>query len=148
MQDLVKNTKVTRVLNATAAGSSDITTCAVIDMANFEAVTFMVAFGTITSGAVTSIKVQQGTDGTVSDAADLEGTSVTIADTDDNKIAMVEVYRPRERYVKLIIKRATQNAVVDGAWAIQTGPRVKPTTHDSTTTVAPEFWASPAEGTA
>ncbi len=148
MNDLVKNTKFTRVLNATAAGSSDITTCAVIDMAGFEAVTFFVAFGTITASAVTSIKVQQGTDGTVSDAADLEGSSVTIADTDDNKIAAIEIYRPRERYVKLIIKRATANAVVDGAWAIQTGPRVKPTTHDSTTVVTPEFWASPAEGTA
>ena len=147
MANLSKNSKVTRVLNAVAAGTSD-QTGSVIDMANFDSVTFYVAFGTITTGAATSIKVQQGQQSDGSDMADLAGTSVTIADTDDNKIAFVEVNRPLERYVRVYVDRGTQNAVIDAAWAVQTAPRVKPVTHDSTTVVTPEFWLSPSEGTA
>lgn len=147
MFQLTKDTKLTRVLNGVAAGTSE-QLGTVIDMQDFEAVTFAVAFGTITSGAATSIKVQQGALSNGSDMTDLTGTSVTVADTDDNKVAMVEVHRPQKRYVRVAVERATQNAVIDGAFAFQYGARVKPTTQDSTTVITPEFWLSPAEGTA
>lgn len=147
MHSLQKAVKVTRVMNAVAAGTSDQNS-SVIDMQGFDGVVFMAAFGTITSGAVTSIKVQQGADSGLSDAADLEGTSVTVADDDDNQVAIVEVYRPRERYVRLVVDRGTQNAVIDGVLAIQYNGRIKPTTHDSSTVIAAESHNSPAEGTA
>lgn len=148
--NLSKQVKITRHSNAVAAGTTDITPSAGIDMSGFEGCLFMVDLGTITASAVTSIKVQQSSDDGSSDAySDLEGTSVTIADTDDNKIAYVDVYRPQKRYLKLIVDRGTQNAVVDGITAIQYGPRVLPTTHDSTTVLSgSEVHASPAEGTA
>lgn len=148
MQNLMRNVKVTRVLNAVAAGSTDITTATVIDMAGYEGVAFVYGFGTITAGAVTSVKVQQGTDATVTDAADLEGSSQSVADDADNKVFISDIFLPRERYVKPIIKRATQNAVVDFVLAIQYGPRTAPVTHDSTTVGGAEYFASPAEGTA
>lgn len=145
--NLLKCGKLTRVMNAVAAGTSDQNS-SVIDMQNFDSVTFIAAFGTITAGAVTSIKVQQGADSGLSDAADLEGTAISVADDDDNQIVAVEVVRPRERYVRLVIDRGTQNAVIDGVIAIQTGPRVLPVTHDATTVVGSETHNSPAEGTA
>ena len=145
--NLSKNTKLTRVSNAVAAGTTDVES-AVIDMQNFEGVQFVVAFGTITAGAVTSIKVQQGAQSDLSDAADLAGTGVAVADDDDNKIFYLDVYRPRERYVRLVVDRGTQNAVVDGIFAQQYSPRKKPTTHDTTTVGGGETHASPAEGTA
>lgn len=144
---LAKNTKLIRVENAAAAGTSDLTSDA-IDTAGFEGCALFFAFGTITSGAVTSCKVQQSTASDLSGAADLEGSAVTVADTDDNKIVMIDIKHPRERYLCGIIDRGTQNAVVDGIWALLYNPRVAPTTHDSTTVVTPELHISPAEGTA
>ena len=79
-------------------------------------------------------------------AADLEGTAQTIADDDDDETFYIDLYRPRERYVRVVVDRATQNAVVASAEYIQYGPRKKPITHG--TGVSGETHASPAEGTA
>jgi hypothetical protein len=145
--NLMKNTKLTRVSNAVAAGTTDINSSE-IDMQNFEGVVFIVAFGTITASAVTSIKAQQDTATGMASAADLEGTGVTVADDDDNQLFWLDIFRPQERFVRCVVDRATQNAVVDGIWAVQYGPKKKPTTHDSTTVGGGEVHASPAEGTA
>jgi hypothetical protein len=147
--NLGSNCKITRHNNAEAAATTDITPSSGIDMANFEGCLFMVPFGAITASAVTSIEVHTSSDDGVGDAyTALAGSSVTVADDDDNQIAWVDVYKPRERYLKLIVDRGTQNAVVDGIIAIQYEPRNKPTTHDSTTVLGGEVHVSPAEGTA
>jgi len=144
--NLSKNCKITRHSNAVAAGTTDITPSSGIDMQGFEGCLFIVEMGTITSSAVTSIKVQQSADD--SSYADLEGTSVTIADDDDNQIFYIDVIKPSDRYLKLIVDRGTANAVVDGITAIQYGARKAPTTHDSTTVGGGETHVSPDEGTA
>jgi len=145
--NLGKNTKITRVIDATAAGTSDING-STIDMQGFEGVLFTVGFDTITASAVTSIKVQQGDESDASDMSDLEGTGVTVADTDDTSVAWIDLFRPAKRYVRVVVDRGTQNAVVDFGLAQQYGPRKMPTTHDATTVLGGEFHASPAEGTA
>ena len=129
-----------------AAGTTDLNSD-VVDMAGFEGVRFLIGFGTITAGAVTSIKVQQGQQSNLSDAADLLGSAITVADTDDNKMAISEIFRPQERYVRLVTDRGTQNAVVDFLIAELYGPREKPVTQD-TTVISAEIHNSPAEGTA
>ena len=130
---------------AGAAGATDIEG-ATLDMADFEGVLMVASFGAITAGAVTGITAQQGADSGLSDATDLAGTGQTIADSADEKTFYIDLYRPRERYVRLHVDRATQNAVVASAIYIQYGPRKAPTTHGSN--VAGETHASPAEGTA
>ena len=138
--------KTTRVSNAVAAGTTDINSTG-IDMQNFEGVAFEVLFGAITAGAVTSIKLQQSDDDGSSDAySDLEGSAVTVADDDDNQVFIAEVYRPRKRWVRAVVDRATQNAVVDGIVARQYSPRQLPVSQPPTTTQ--EVNISPAEGTA
>jgi hypothetical protein len=69
-------------LTAGAAGTSDITSDAV-DTSGCEGVLFIVSFGGITAGAVTSIKVQQ-CDTSAGSYADLTGTAQTVADTNDD----------------------------------------------------------------
>ena len=98
------------------AGTSDVNSD-IVDTQGFDACRFIVGFGTITSGAVTSIKIQQGAAAAMGDAADLAGTSVTVADDDDNQIAIVDVIRPQERYLRVTVDRGTQNAVIDFALA-------------------------------
>lgn len=145
MKGLLKNCEWSRVSNAVAAGTSEIDSSSV-DMSNAEGVVFAVHFGTITAGAATSIKVQGSTDN--SSFTDLEGTSITIADTDDNKIALTEVVNPQYRYLRCVVLRATQNAVVDSISALKHGLRHKPATQPSTVQASYETAAGPAAGTA
>lgn len=131
---------------AGAAGTSAITSSA-IDMAGYDNCCFLVPLGAIVSGAVTSLKLQQSSDdGGSDDYTDVTGTSITIADTDDDKLKYLDVKRPGKRYLKLVISRATQNATVGGIIAIQYGARSRPVTQG--TNVAGEQHASEAEGTA
>jgi hypothetical protein len=148
MINLSKECKIVRHSVAVAAGTSTITPSAAIDTKGYDSCLFIVAFGAITTGAATSIKVQQSSDDAATDAySDLTGTSVTVLDSYDDKLVYVEVVRPLKRYLKLIVLRATQNSVVDGITAILSGAHDVPTTHD-TTVATGETHITPAEGTA
>ena len=146
---LLKNVKVTRAITITdgAAGVSDING-ATLDMSGFEGVLIAVRFGAITTGALTSIKAQQGAASDMSDAADLEGTAQTVADNDDEEEFLIDIYKPRERYVRVVVDRGTQNAVVAGATYTQYGPIRKGPIASHGTGVNVESHVSPAEGTA
>lgn len=140
--------KTIRVMNAVAAGTSDQTS-SVIDMQGFDGVKVYTSFGAITSGAATSVKMQQSSDNGGSDTyADLAGSAVTVADDDDNQVVVHDIYRPRERYLKVVVDRGTQNAVIDGIVAVLYHASVQPTTDDSSTVVSRKVLVSPAEGTA
>ena len=131
-----------------AAGMSDVNSD-IIDMQGFEGVRFIIGFGAIVAGGVTTIEVQQGAAASMSDAADLLGTSITIADTDDNQIAITDIFRPRERYLRLGTRRATQNSTIDFVIAELYGAHKQPITEDTATVVSTaEVHVSPADGTA
>lgn len=142
--NLSRAAKLTRVSNAVAAGTSAVNSSSV-DMKGFGAVEFIVAFGAITAAAVTSIKLQGSSDETT--WSDLEGTSQTVADDADNKLFQADLAKPRHRYVRCVVSRATQNSVVDGILALQYEADFEPVTH-GVTVGGTEFHHSPAAGTA
>ena len=147
-KELAKRVKVSQAITVTngAAGTSDINGVT-LDMSGYEGVLMMVTFGAITSSAVTSIKAQQGAASNLSDAADLLGTAQSVADNDDENTYYIDVFKPRERYVRLVVDRGTANAVVASATYIQYGGRTEAVaSHGSA--VAGESHVSPAEGTA
>ncbi len=147
MINLLKAGKVTRVLNAVAAGTT-AQNGTTLDMQGFDAVIFVAAFGTLTATQVTSIKAQQGLLSDASDMADLANTKVgPLADGDSNKLLVLDVIKPVERYVRCVVSRGTANAVIDGVIAIQYNAVKEPTTQGSTVS-ASEVWHAPAEGTA
>lgn len=129
---------------AGAAGTSAITSSAV-DCAGYDGCLFIVPVGAIVSGAATSIKVQQ-CDTSGGSYADLTGTSQTIADTDDDKLFYVDVFQPKEQFLKLVVSRATQNATIGGIIAIRYNASNRPATQG--TNVSGESFNWPAEGTA
>lgn len=145
--NLSKNVKISSAVTPTAgvAGTTAIEG-SIVDMSGYEGVLMIVRMGAITTNAVTSIKAQQGAAAAMGDAADLEGTSQTIADSDDDEIFYIDIFRPQERYVRLYVSRATQNAVVASAEYIQYGPKAAPVTQPTGTNG--ETHVSPAEGTA
>jgi hypothetical protein len=143
---------ITEIAHApVAAGATDVTDCKVIDMQNFDAVRFVVGFGAITAGAATSINAKQAdaksSDTALTNGQDLAGTKVTVPDDGDSKLYVLDIVRPQKRYVQLLIKRATQNAVVDLAIAEKYHARKLPVTQSADVN-AHEIHASPAEGTA
>ena len=142
--NISRGVKFTRVLDAVAAGTSDQNSSSV-DMKSYDAVTFCVGFGAITASAVTSIKVQGSDDD--SSFSDLAGTAITVADSDDNKVVLAEINCPQQRYVRVVVDRGTQNAVIDFGVALQSKANAAPVTQSSSV-LGSEFHQAPAAGTA
>ena len=130
-----------------SAGTSDVQSD-IVDTAGYDGVRFIIGFGAITGGAVTSIKVQQNTANSLTGMADLLGSAITVNDDDDNQIAISDIFRPLERYLCLYTDRGSQNAVIDFVIAELYSPRVQPPTEDTSLVISREMHASPAEGTA
>lgn len=140
--------KISQAITVTngAAGTSDING-ATLDMQGYDGVVMLITVGAIVSGASTSIKAQQGAASNLSDAADLEGSGQDIADDDDENTYYIDLCKPEERYVRLVVARATQNATVASATYIQYKARQLPvSSHGSS--VSGEAHNTPDEGTA
>lgn len=149
LHGLLKNVKLTRVMNGVVAGTSDQTGSSV-DMAGFEGVVFIALLGDLTASQVTSLKAQcSSDDGSADTFADIAGSdSGNMEDNDDNQMIGLDIIDPPERYVRPILLRHTANAVIDGILALQYGAKKVPVTHDATTVFSTETLAGPAEGTA
>jgi hypothetical protein len=149
-QFLTDDIKVTRIMNAVAAGTS-VQTSSAVNMAGYDGVLFIALLGTLTASQETSLKAQQSSDDGSADAyGDLEGTLVgPMGDDDDNKCLMLDIYRPEKQYLKALLNRATANAVIDGIIAIQYSARSRPVAQATAAGIAfSEKHATPAEGTA
>jgi len=132
MNQLISGLKISSAVSvsAGAAGTTDIEGSA-IDTANFDGVQFVVQLGAIVSGAVTSLKLQECATSGVN-YTDVANTSITVADDDDNEIRYLDYHRPAERYVRLYVDRATQNATLT-AVAIAYGAKSQPVTQPTGT---------------
>lgn len=141
---LSENVKISVGL-AYASGTAD-REGAVLDMKGWDGVLIIAQFATIAATAATKLKVQQGAVSAMSDAADLAGTSVTVADDDDGKIKYLDIWQPRERYLRAVVDKDATNACAETVTYIQYRGRFLPSTHG--TGVSGEAHLSPAEGTA
>ena len=146
-KELLKTAKFDRVMVAQAAGLTNINGDSV-DMTDFESVTFVAAFGAIVATAVTGLKAQQSSDDGAADAfADILGTAIAIADTDDNKILVLQIRHPTERWVRPVVTRGTANAIIDGVIAIIGEPARPPVTQPADV-AASEIHSGAKEGAA
>lgn len=142
MQTLSTSVKTTRVSNAVAAGLTTITS-AIVDTVGFDSTRFEVLVGAINATGGVLITVQQGNASDLSDAQNLVG-AVSLNDTDDNKVAIVEVLRTSRRYLRVQVTRSVANSVIDGIVALQYGARNLPTTDDATTVKTRSIVANPS----
>lgn len=139
---LLENVKVIKTFDEVTAATSAANGVA-IDTAGAEGVIFVTVFGT--SAADNGVKVQQDSASGMGTAADLLGSQVLLDGTETT--AVVQVHKPRERYVRAVAVRGTSTTVPAGI-AIVYGLRTCPYDNDSQTDVAAESHVSPAEGTA
>ena len=125
---LLDNTKHERVSNDVAAGTSVVNSDSV-DTAGFDGVLFIISLGTVTTGpAADLVKAQQSSDDGAADAfTDIAGSGLgAVADTDDDKLLILDVRRPRERYVRAVMDRTGGNVVIDSITAVLYGPTEGP----------------------
>lgn len=141
--NLSKNVKVTRVMDAVAAGQA-ANNGDILDMSGFEGVVFICALGTVTDASVVTMKAQQDDANAAAGMADLSGATVSLTgSSDSNQCLLLDLYRPTKRYVRCVVTTATQNAAIDGVIAIQYSGRYLPVTQStdidaSTLSVSPD----------
>lgn len=141
---MLRNIRVVQATNVTAgaAGTTAING-ATVDLSGVEEVMVIVPFGAIVSGAVTSIRWQEGS--TTSPTTDVAGTNITVLDTEDDTVKVLRIIKPRSRYGRVVVSRGTQNATVGAILYILTGLRTLPSTDGAG--VLGEVHVSPAAGT-
>src|SRR5262245_35145432 len=149
--NLFRNCTVKRLkvdgTNYTAAAGSTAVTSEAVDCLGYQGVAFIVGFGALVTGAVTSYKVRSSSLANVSDAADVASSSQAVVDSADNKGFLTDIFMPYERYVDIVISRATQNATVDCLFAVLYGASDTPVAVDATMG-AIKFLNGTAEGVA
>jgi hypothetical protein len=140
MQSLIKDAKISRAMDQTAAGSSDVISGDILDMQEFDTVLGMVVLGDVTTTAVLTLKAYIGDEPALGDGAYSAVTATVTADATsaDNKILALEIKKPQGRYIRFDLVRATANAVVECGVALQSLARFVPVTQ-STDVVDSDF---------
>lgn len=131
-----------------SADTTDVNSEAV-DTLGYEGVAFVTVVGTLASSADVTTQIQQSSDNAVADSfADVADTENGVsADTDDNKLLITDVFRPKERYLRQqTIRGDGGNSTIDALFAILYRPTNAPVSLHSTVEAA-VFVNSPAEGT-
>jgi hypothetical protein len=119
-----------------------------IDMAGYEGVVFVCPITDSVQGGVAALTVEQNTADSDTGMAALSGAvdNATSAENDDlnDTLLVVEVHKPRERYVQAVRTSTTQNIAFGNVIAILYGARKLPVTLDATVQDG-ALVASPAE---
>ena len=118
---------------------------AILDMQGWDGVLMILTNATLAGSAAGDIHAESGAESDMSDAADLAGTKIAIADDDDDHVFCIDLYRPRERYVRGVITKNGANAQAESMMYIQYRGRKLPVADAGFDEY--ELHVSPAEGT-
>lgn len=138
MFSLLKDAKIMRVANDAVAGTADVTS-SVVDLGSgeFDSICWVAALGEVTSGSVLTLTAKENTANSTSSPTptSVSGGATTAftagASDADNNLVVVDVQRPAQRYQYCVLSRTTQNAVVDGIFAILYNSHSQPVTADA-----------------
>lgn len=134
------NAKVVLAKAGQTAATSDVTSDA-IDTHGYAGVAF---FGTVATAAANNKVHAEQSDASGSGFADLAGTSISPGDNGD--AFLVDIYQPREKWVRVVLERGTSTASGD-IYAILYGPIRDHGAASHGTTIDAELHVAPAEGT-
>jgi len=142
--NFLSRAKWVKIADHTANGTTDVTS-AIVDTAGYQGVVFATSVGT--AAADVSIKVQQNTANQTTGMSDLTGTSVVSGASPSNEDMIVEVCRPQERYLQVVVTRTT-STTCESIWACLYGGDAQLDNNSVSGTQVAELHVSPAEGTA
>lgn len=135
------------VIHTGATAETTALTTDIIDMSGWEGVEFIVVTQDVTSGSVLGLTVRQNTANSTTGMAALSG-SVTFtagASSADQKLMIVDLYKPRERYLDANVTRTTANAIIGAVIARQYQGRKGAVTQSTSHVVTSAVLSSPAE---
>lgn len=118
--NLSKEVKITQVMDSVAAGVI-AQNSSVIDMQGFAGVVFVAAITGALITSVVTLKAQEDIVNPMTAAKDLSGasTSYTAATAYSGKALVVDVYRPKKRYLRCVVTPTVTNAGIGAVFAIQ-----------------------------
>jgi len=149
MQNLLNNIKFDYVAAAVSAGSSIDNDSAIVDTQGYEGVLFWTTITDSVDTGVATMTIEQNTANSGTGMAALSGAaaSATSAANDDlnGKLLLVDVYRPRERYVRANRTSATANIAYGECVAILYGGIKQPVSQAAADVADSAVVASPAE---
>jgi len=147
--NLLNNCLIKQVCDPVVAGSSIDENSDILDMSGFDGVCFIVPVTDSADTGVATLTIEQDAANSDSSMAALSGAvaTATSAANDDlnNKLLIVDVYRPVKRYVQGVITGATANIAFGNMIAIQYKGSKCPITADSSVLQATSV-SGPAEG--
>jgi hypothetical protein len=120
--NLLKNVSIREVGAPIAAANNTDSNTDIIDMQGYDGVLFVTPVTDSVQGGVATLKVEQDTANADGGMAALTGASATAtsAANDDlnDKLLVVDVYKPLKRYVQAVRTSATQNIAFGNVIAI------------------------------
>ena len=133
---LYSNIEIREVEAPVAAASNTDNNSDIIDMAGYEGIIFVAPIEDSVATGVATLTVEQNTANSDSGMAAIAGASATktcaVNDDINGTLLIVEVYRPRERYVQAVCTSATANIAFGTVTAILYGNRKVPATEHAT----------------
>ncbi len=147
INNLLKGAKITRVANAGAgAASATPTKGTIIDMAGFQSVMFIATMADVVAAADVKLRAAQSPTNDTNAMTLLQGFAGGVAGAADmdNKLLVLDVVRPNERFIEAQIFHVDQNAPFSSIVAIQYDSKDAPVTQGSTVYDA-ETLANPNE---
>lgn len=107
-----------------------------IDTQGWDGVRFAVGIGAITGAGTMDVVVQRDANSNMTNAVNISGAVLTqVTNANPNSVAVVDVYRPSQRYVRLVMTQAA-NTVLGGAMAtLYRRNGILPPTHTAIQTV-------------
>lgn len=135
-------------ITAGASGTSAINGAA-LNLATYGAdrVLVVVKTGPITGSAVTSAEIQCDDNASFTNATEIAGSNVVIADNKDDTYFLIDVINPPYDYIRVVVSRATQAATVSADYIVY-GLRKKPHTQATAQVTTLEIHRNKALGTA
>lgn len=137
---LLKNVAFEYIAVEQVSGTSTLTSDLAVDMQGYDGVAIIALTGGSTSGTVPLLTVLGVATNVVSGGAAITGATATytsLSATDaDNKMLIVDVYRPQTRYVYCTLARATQACVLNGIIAIKYKGRKSPVSQSASHVIA------------
>lgn len=128
MSNLSKDVKISSAVTpAEGVAGQVLISGSILDMAGFGAVLMLARFGAIDPSAVTSIYAEQDSDSAMASATKLD-VEQDVAETDDGKTFYIDLVRPTERYVRLVVNRSTADSEVSALY-LQYDSVVLPVAH-------------------
>jgi len=114
MSHLIEEIKPVPVLGYQATGQTDPDS-AVVDMQGYDGVMFVLHLGAVDATGTITMAAKQAATSIVGDA--LSGASVAGDAADDDKLLVLDVLRPTDRYLSVTITRAVADSVINGVVA-------------------------------